>query len=346
MARQFVVRLLVNGVSPAGCHVERFVVEATRYARCGTAEIVLAVEPGGSPWFLSSGSFVSDIVLDMRDQSESASSWVSVFRGGVDHVEWHPDRGQMVLECRDYLARLVDMRVRQSWLNLEGAELVQEVIAAAGLMPDVMLPGGMTGQFWQIEHKRTAMAAQNRFQTAFDLVSFLAREAQCDLYMDGLTAVCRPLVLPGDADAVVRDVSSGVILRNIRYDLTISQGVVVHVASWDSRQRTRTEIFYDGVSWHEDMPDTGTALYSFRVPGRRAEDVRAIALGKYNRIVAHGSGARVRIPGVVGMLPRQFLIVEAGGAALSIDAVTSRFSCDGGFIQDVVMRNRALGAVA
>ncbi|MDT8871937.1 hypothetical protein RAA17_14395 [Komagataeibacter rhaeticus] len=134
----------------------------------------------------------TDIQLQMRDAARDGSQWTTLFQGIVDHVEWSPAETSVHIQCRDYLARLLDMRVLDGWMNMTGADLARAVITAAGLTPDVTMDTAMVGQFWQVEHKRTAATSHGRFQTAFDLVSALAIQAGCDLYASGTTIICAP----------------------------------------------------------------------------------------------------------------------------------------------------------
>lgn len=353
-AAGWAVRLLVNGVEPLGTPVLRFAVRASRYACCDTAEIDLAVDRsalGGSDvWF--DGRTVARIDLQLQVR-RGDDAWTTLFHGLADEVEWQPEAYRATLLCRDYLSLLLDARVQEAWLNRTGAELVSALVEGVGLRADIAFgdgASGMTGQFWQIEHKRFSALAQHRFQTAFDLAFFVAREANADLYADGQTIVGRPVFLATDVDAVVHDVARAMLARTCRRDLTMDNGVVVHVASWDSRQRSRTEIYYDGRDFSTVAPSGSGPVHHFRVPGRRLDDVKAIALGKYHRIAAHRGDIWLRIPGRVALRPRHFLASGSGGAgwpaALSVDEVISSGSVTGGFVQEVVLRDRSVGRAA
>ncbi len=350
-------RILVNGTVFPETPVTRFRIEASRFERCDAAEIHLAVDRNilgdKRPWFDPEQDVRLDIQLQMRQQGVDDQAWQKLFHGVVGHVVWHPDEASVVLECRDYLSFLLDLRVQQSWLNQTPEEILTSLIEAVGLTPDIAFvrdgdaQSGMTGQFWQIEHKRLAAFAQHRFQTAFDLGFFLAREAGCDLYASGKRIVCHPVIRKNDENTVIHEADENFITRIFRRNLAATENIVVHVASWDSRQRSRSEIFYDGVDFSSTAPsDTGT-IHSFRVPGRRMDDIKAVARGKYARIAAHRLDVSMTMPGRVGIQPRQFLRLRderhSWSGALSIDAVISSCSVEAGFLQDFVLRDRSLG---
>lgn len=353
-ARGWAARLLVAGQEVSQTPVIEFVVHATRYARCDTAEISLAVDRlalgGVAPWFDRQDVSGVDVRLQLRRTDTGAGVWETVFHGVAGGVSWQPEEARLVLTCRDYLSALVDLRIRDSWLNRTGAELVQAMAVAAGLSADIDFgtATAMAGQFWQIEHKRTALTGQHRFQTAFDLAFRMAQDAGCDLYTNGTVLTARPVLASDAAAAVVHDVSGGVMSRHLWRDLAAVRGVVVHVSSWDSRQRHRTNLYYDGSAFSTTAPETGV-VHSFRVPGRRLDAVRSIARGKYARIVAHGTEARLRIPGRPGLMPRHFVTGAVDGASqwptvLAVDEVVTRASVRGGVVQDLVLRDRIGGS--
>ncbi|GAJ28015.1 hypothetical protein [Acidomonas methanolica] len=352
-SRVWSVRLLVAGAVSAGTPVTGFEIRASRYERCDTAEIALAVDQtalgGATPWFAAETASGLDISVQVLRADRPGASWVTLFRGVADAVVWRPEDGRAVVACRDYLSRLLDLRVQEAWLNFTAPELVAAMASAAGLgaSVDFGAAAGMTGQFWQIEHKRMAVLAQHRFQTAFDLAFFLAREACCDLYADGTVLTASPMLAPDDGTAVVHDLSGLAMAHDVRRDLTATQGLVVHVASWDGRQRSRSEIFYDGSGFSATAPGSGL-VHSFRVPGRRLDEVKSIARWKYARIAAHRLEARVRIPGNEALRPRHFARGVVSGVSafpgiLAVDEVVSRMKPEEGFVQEVVLRDRMGG---
>ncbi|MFT8482785.1 MAG: hypothetical protein ABF689_07225 [Gluconobacter cerinus] len=253
------------------------------------------------------------------------------------------------MECRDALAALIDLRVQDSWLNHTGSDLLQDIARSAALATRISLPNDcsdhMMGQFWQVEHKRGALLSQHRFQTAADLAFAVARDALCDLYVDGKTLVCQPSYVDEDTAEII-DVRNAVFETDVSRDLQLLSGIVVHMASWDSRQRSSTHVYYDGRIFSQDAPSGVTVLHSFRVPGRRLEDLRRLARGKYERISAHALSVRISMPGIMGLRPRQFIKISLGTTepTLGVDQVVSRFSVNDGFIQHVVLRSRRNGA--
>ena len=355
-------RLLVNGAAQTRTGLESFTLVRTRYRRADTLEMTLALDraqQATSLWFdvadPTGDSTLPDIdiQLQMLDGALEGAQWTTLFQGIVDHVEWNPARTSIHVQCRDYLAKLLDLRVREGWLNMTGAELVHSMVTAAGLTPVVTMSDGMVGQFWQVEHRRMAAASHARFQTAFDLACALATQAGCDLYATGRTITCAPPPGAGTANThVLAYADSGpaaplMIGANdlcLTRDYQIARGVVVHVMSWDSRQRTRVDYYWSASGGSATAPPTGGSLHSFSLPGARLDALQRHARQQYSQIVAHARTITATIPGRITLAPRQFMQIGGTGTTwdgtLDVDAVTSHFSWQGGFSQQVTLRRR------
>ncbi|GBR68902.1 hypothetical protein [Gluconobacter kanchanaburiensis] len=346
--RTFEAQVLFDGEVDPALALAQFEIDSSRYEACDVASLCFAVRKQGKQnlWFDAEQPERKWVAVKMRDVSGTDPGWTTLFEGWLDHIEYAAENAYLEMECRDALAALMDLRVQDAWLNHTQQELLEIMAQAAGLDARVLLPSDqatlMAGQFWQIEHKRGALMGQHRFQTAADLAFTIARDAFCDLYAKGTSMVCEPLGSSSDVGAKVTDMRRNVLETNIARDLQLLSGVVVHMASWDSRQRSTTHVYYDGVSFYQDAPTGNSVIHTFRIPGRRSEELQRLARGKYARISAHALSVRIRMPGVIGIVPRDFMTVVMGAQekTLGIDQVISRFSAEKGFVQDVVLRDR------
>jgi len=367
--RQPRARLLINGTTRDETPLEGFTLSRTRYARCDTAELTLAINrtllaQQNSKWFdvfASAGQTPPDInvAIEMRDEAHTGAQWRTVFSGVVDKVRWTSDQTRLEVECRDMLAKLMDMRVQMAWLNQTGPDVLNAIIKQAGLTPQVSFPANMTGQFWQVEHKRTSASAHHKFQTAFDLARYIADEFGCDLYAGGNTIVCQPALSPGSGSAVIhpfdysdpgpdKPIRASAAQMMLERDYVTSKNVMVHVMSWDSRQRAVAETWFSAEGHSRTQSENMGTLYTFRVPGARQDDVERIAEAKYSQIVAHDRTISLTLPGRITLEPRHFMSISGTGSswdmpsgdAYTVDAVETTWSWDQMFAQTVTLRNR------
>lgn len=367
--RSIRARLLVDGVEHPETRVEQATWNRTRYSRADMADLTLAVDrvklnAAGKRWFdpvTADGALPPDVkvALQLWDETVTNATWKTVFSGLVDRVRWSPTQTSVEVECRDMLAKLLDLRVREAWMNKTGPEVIKAVASAAGLTADVTLSAGMTGQFWQLEHKRSSSATHHKFQTAFDLARYIADEFGCDLYAEGETIVCKPVGSPSDSGAHIHAfhyndlgptsaIQAGALSLTLERDFLTSKNVVVHVMSWDSRQRTRAETYFSADGHSRTLAENMGTLYSYRFPGLRQEQIERKAEALYRQIIAHDRTVSLNIPGRITLEPRHFMRFSGTGStwdltgddAYAVDAVSSTFGADGSFLQDVTLRNR------
>lgn len=348
--RRWKARLLIDGACRQGVYVCGFHIDCNRYERCDTAHLMVAIRDGAG--FLSSldgrtGHDRPDIMIQVCDDNLPQSGWTTVFNGILDAVTLGDDPSSFGLECRDYMAYLLDTRMTSSWSNRTALEIVQQAVQEAGLAFQSDLAAYPTGdslycgQFWQLEHRRLSASTQHRYQTAFDLAFSLARDHGYECCMNGRTL---QLQRPVSAEMSQIFRPEGVSLASCRYDLGLENSVVVGVRSWDSRQRAKSEIYFDGKNYTAEPPVSGVALHTFRRPGQRMEDVRRLAEGKHKRIVSHAVEARVSLPAMIGLKPRHFMLLDKPAMersrTLSVDAVEHFFDLTNGYRQDVTLRDR------
>ncbi|AKR50017.2 MULTISPECIES: hypothetical protein [Acetobacter] len=381
-------RVLIDGKIRQETQVKQFSLMRTRYSRADTLTLTFAVDRqlsasartgSGAGWFDQEDAVSGkpgpeiDITLQMQDAALGGAQWTTIFQGLVTTVSYEPTLATLDIECRDYLARLLDMRVLASWMNMTGPEILKDMAARAGLTADLdiegilqgkMLPSArgrkklsnaMQGQFRQTEHKRHSGVSGNRFRSAFDLARYIANSSQADLYVDGTTLVCRPMLSPSSDGAVVHklayvDSGAGAAIRaaceslTLRRDYQIAKGVMVHVLSWDSRQRTKVEWYFgpDGGSARK-ASDVGN-LHSFQFPGLRMDEVQARAEQLYHEIVAHERVISYEAPGMISLEPRHFMSLAGTNSTWdgthAVDSVTTSYGEGTGFRQNITLRNR------
>ena len=348
MIRQFETRILWDGQEDEELFVLEFEIDSSRYESSDVAVVSCVVGEGkGSQWYYDRGVASPWITLQMRD-GHSSKNWNNIFEGRVDCVRRSYGRSNIEFECRDAMAALLDFRVQESWVNCTGRDLLSVMAEKIGLEIEVEFPDSvddrMCGQFWQIEHKRNVFLSQHRFQTAADIIFDIAREMSCDVYADGQKIMCMPIRGAPQKDDEVFDFRNIVFEGDLLSDVVLNQGITVYISSWDSRQRVGTHVYYDGVSFSQDRVEGNNQVYSFRVPGKKFEDLKRLAQAKYNRLMSHAISSNISVPGVIGLKPRKFISLcwEGRNSYFSVERVVSHFSRQYGFIQDITVRKRSV----
>ncbi|GBR44225.1 hypothetical protein [Neokomagataea thailandica] len=347
MIRQFECRILWNDKLDKNLLISEFEIDSSRYESSDVAVVSCILKVGqGTEWYQSQCVHSPWLTLQMRDVNASVV-WNTVFEGRVDCIRRAHGQSKIEFECRDAMAALIDLRLQNEWINHNGSDLLYAVAQKANLEIDIEFPStisdGMCGQFWQVEHKRNILLSQHRFQTAADIVFDIARDMSCDLYAAGQKIMCRPIRAVPQKDDEIFDLRNCLYEGTLSSDLALNKGITVCFSSWDSRQRIGTTVYYDGVSFSKNEINNNK-IYSFRVPGKRLEDLKRLAKSKYNRLMSHAVSSEISVPGMFGLAPRKFvaLLWEGKVSYFSVDRVVSHFSHQHGFLQNVTIKKRVV----
>lgn len=311
----------------------------------GTFRVVL---PGTiDVWSFCIPEIASELSVTVRLSSSSGGSVpfssVSLMTGTVDRISADPVSNFIELEGRDLSARLLDMQVSSGYVNQTASEIVASLAASAGLIPIIDPTVDIVGQYYQLEHARSALSAYSQFTTAWDLICHLAQTEQCECWVSGETLFFRPRgmsstsVLDLDLFAMRAGVATAAPLTHLRFDrrVGLARGVGVSVSSWSSRQRAAVTATYPS--------DTGTNAatnFVFVAPNLPDDVALKRAQALYTDIVRHRQVMTATMPGSLSPMPRDNVVLtgSAGGfdGLYVVDNVSWRIDARSGFTQSFV----------
>ncbi len=332
-------------------------VETTNYARGDTFDATIAYQnmQPAPPWSdppTGTTQVEATIQIGMLEPgaSEGLANPSTMIVGLIDHVSIDPIAGLIQVTGRDYSSLLLDLRVTNGWQNETSGEVVSKLATQAGLSANIQSRGGLTGQYYQIGHKRSALTAQHRFANAWDLVQFLARTEGCDAYVTNKTLNFVPALSdssPAVPVTMQRDANGHPILNvwdlKLERDLLMAKGVLVQVVSWNSKLRRTVTGQWPLKGTSATGASNKGQLYSFKRPNLTADQAQKIAHEYYNQVVAHQRTVRFEIPMDLALTPRQPVNVYGTGTSFDgvqrIDAISRTLSVDD-VTQAVTLRNR------
>ena len=280
-------------------------------------------------------------------QAGAVAVWQTMFVGRVDLLTLDVPRGVLALEGRDGVGRLIDTAVSQSFQNQTSAEIVTQLAAAAGLETNVVSTGSFSGQFYQIDHARSALQAFTRFANAWDVICELAAAENYSCSVTGQTLNFVPAASTAgqqivfDLATLVPGGGGAFGLTELRLDrrFSLEAGVQVTVRSWNSRQKTTVER-----SVGTGVADNATMV--FVTPNATDQTALAKAGALLRDITRHRRVVSGDMAGELSLAPNDTItITNSPGSvwdgAYAVDLVTRRVSVQRGFGQGFVARSMA-----
>jgi len=160
--------------------------------------------------------------------------------GKADEVTWDMATNAMEISGRDLSSIFIDNKTEQKYPNLTSSQIVAKLAATAGLKANVVATGTKVGKYYDVDHVRL-----QDDRTQWDLLTYLAREEQYVVYVEGTTLNFIPQ--PKDSQtpyqftyspAPTLGGSIGLNAENIKitHQKTLAKGVTVTVRSWNQNQ--------------------------------------------------------------------------------------------------------------
>lgn len=277
--------------------------------------------------------------------SEGQLNWVRMVTGTVDRIGVDPVSGLVSLDGRDNASRLIDLPLQDGYLNKTSSEVAQSLASRCGLESDVDQTSGLVGQYYQIQHARSALASASRYGNGWDLLAELADLEGYDLWVDQTTLYFKETVsVAGDIFDVTYDApglasaSAGLTISHLSMERAfgLAGPIQVAVSSWNSRQRRQVTASY---------PSAGTAeSRRFQVvkPNLLADEAETLAKNTYGRLRAHERVISATMAGELALTPRSRLRLSGTNTGwdqiYTIDRIEREMSLESGFTQHLTAR--------
>jgi phage protein D len=345
------MRLLANGVA---LPVLRADVRQTGYYGASKFSATLAAfgDAAHGPAFWA-GSDTYDVEIQggflAAGAAEGAASWQSLFMGQADEdLEIDLDRGTVSLQGRDYSGKLMDAKTAETFSNQTLAQIATTLAGRVGLQAEVSSTDQLAGQFYQIDHVRTAHDTFSRSSSYWEIITYLAQQEGYDVWVDGTTLYVQPKdaasavpaftvqsgqpSLSGSTDyGRVANVSGLTLTRRP----ALAKDVQVTVTSWGPKSKAKVSGSDGPASAGQKVTKTFPNLTQAQCAAM-ARTIRA-ELGRHERNVQFG------MPGEFALRPRQAIAVQGTGTAFDttfyISEIDRSYSARRGFWQTIRARN-------
>lgn len=300
--------LVALEVDAAGCFL------ASRFA-AGFA-LDAAPEFGGGYFVgLSNQSVQIDVAPD-------GVGYSALLTGQVDTIRIDWGRKLAVVGGRDLTSLLIDSEISESYVNQTASQIAAEVAVAHGLTPNVTPTTALVGQYYQLDHARTALGGHAKLTTAWELLTELARMEEYLVSVVGSVLNFGP-PQPG----MPLFVTTG-SLSALTFDMVTALPGAAMVKSWNCRSKS----VVSGSSGSGQM----TTIVR---PNLLQAQAQALAQGHLQILGQHRLIMEARMPADATLAPGMTLMLGGAGMGLDqsyvVDAVARRLDGKAGFVQRV-----------
>jgi hypothetical protein len=315
------VRVCIGGVPVAG--VVALQVEHVGYFAVARFEIVFAMNAAaGASYFagLAAAPLTLELALD-------GAGFASLLTGRIDQVRLDLLRNVAQLRGRDLGGLLIDAELSESFANQTASQIAMTLAARFGLTANVTATEVPVGQYYELDHARSALGLHSRSTTAWNLLAALAQIEGFELSVVGTVLNFRS-PQPGVPMFVTPQ-----NFISICFDRVFALPQAVTVKSWSTRNKA--------VVAQAQGSGTGTVLIR---PNLTAAQASQIAASRLAALSCHALVLEAEMPGDLMLMPGMQLQVAGTGSALdqpyTLLSVVRTLRGDEGFLQSV----RAYGA--
>lgn len=176
----------------------------------------------------------------------STQDLTSVILGQVDQVDMDWLNKTITLSGRDLTAKFIDNKTTQKYPNLTASQIVEKLAKKEGLSSQVTPTNTPVGVFYGNDH-----ATLTSQLTEWDLLTYLAKQENYIVYVEGTTVYFKPQPQPTDTPYVLQyntqnteqnyPVFNADKLETNR-SLTVARDVIVVVRSWNRSAKKAFQI--------------------------------------------------------------------------------------------------------
>jgi len=349
----------VNGIRLTGLSWE---VNNNGYYHADTFSVLLTLTQPDQPQ-INAAWWSQQTILDVviydgipTDPQKYSIADLSVrIRGLVDTTELDPINKTVRVTGRDYTSRLIDTKTEPPNQNWKASDVAAAYAKKYGLKANIAPTKIRIGTYSQGDYVHTKVG-----RSAWDILCYLAQQEQYIVYVSNQTLNFIPFPDEKSATVLTLDASQRITtgpapsLSFVR-NLTIANGIVVYVRSWNSKNKKGFTVFArlkrtkDKVT-KKRQPLTGEEqIYTYRVPNLTKDQAQQ----KANAYLASLSRHEVKfeaadMPGNPDLDPFQPVKWVYQGTQYEqvyyLELIIRSFSFDGGYKMTIRGKNHSVNS--
>jgi phage protein D len=280
--------------------------------------------------------------------------------GRVDDMQYDPVQNTIELSGRDFTSQFIDAKTTEVFTNQSVQSIVKTLAArhnmTANVATNITPPATFAGSFFEIDSRRIANE-----HSEWDLLTLLAHETQCSVFVTGQTLNFLPAQDPTKNDTYVIDwtpptATSGAPQANLvdlkfSRNLTLTKDAKVILTTWDrangkpfkvTASATHTK---NKVTRNASLPFSQPQIYSYTIPGLTRQQAVIKAQALLAEISKHEMRLDATLPGDNILTAQTLVTVQGTGTPFDQvyfpDSVVRSMSVSEGYTMRLAAKNHS-----
>lgn len=256
------------------------------------------------------------------EAAQDGLGFTLLLTGRVDTVRIDFKNKLAVIGGRDLTGVLIDAEIAESFVNQTASQIASTIAARHGLTPYVTSTSTLVGQYYQLDHARTALGVNARVTTEWDLLTELA------LAEGFVVSVTGNALNFGPPQSGIPVFVTPANFVSLSFDMIVAMPGAVTAKSWNCRSKSVVT----------ETQGTGLNTTIIR-PNLMQAQAQALAQGHLQTLNQHQLILQGVMPADVTLMPGMQLMLAGTDSGLDqayvVDAVTRRLDGKSGFAQDI-----------
>jgi phage protein D len=308
------VRVMIGNAPLAGA----IALEVEQVAYFCSGRFVVTVALGDAAYFASLG--VQTITISV---AVTAGGFAELLTGQIDNIKIDLLENTATLSGRDLSARLIDTQISETFANQTASQIATVIAGRHGLAANVAPTTTPVGQYYELDHARSALSLNSRNGSEWNLLSVLAQAEGFGLSVTGTTLNFGPLpagvpilLTPGSCIALGLDMAT-----------TIPNSATVK--SWNTRNKAV-------VTQTAGAESGGATLIR---PNLTSAQAGTLAANHLSALQRHATILKATIPGETVLTTASPILLSGTNSPLDqtyvIDAIIRSIDVRSGFVETI-----------
>ncbi len=259
------------------------------------------------------------------DISLSNAAYKNLIIGQIDNVRLNLLANTVTLCGRDLSAQLIDAEISETFVNQTSSEIATTIAMRHNLIPNISTTQTPVGQYYEIDHARSALGLNSRTTTEWNLLSQLAQLENFIVAVVGKTLNFGPQT--GVSIPTILNLQSFITLT-LDIATTIPTGTTVK--SWNTRNKAAITHVTGGTS--------GNSTTLIR-PNLTTSQATILATNHLATLAQHSTILTAIMPGETSLTPNSQILLAGTGSQLdqtyTIEAIKRSINTHSGFTQKI-----------